>query len=266
MLSWVKNLHIERYGPKDAAPVLVLHGWGSNAGLMRALATSLQDGYRVYNVDLPGHGQSPLPPASWGIPEHAALVEALIKQEIGSPAHIVGHSNGGRIALYMASEPVYAAHIQSLILISPSGVKPRRTLKYHVKKGIATVLKAPFLFLPHKLKAYGLDWMRHTLIWRMLGSSDYSQLNGVMREVFVKTVNCHLDDRLGNIEKPTLLFWGTEDTAISSYQMEVLQKKIKSSELVRLEGASHYGHLDQPAIVSAGLRHFLDHLTRTPAT
>lgn len=266
MLSWVKNLHIERYGPEDAAPVLVLHGWGSNAGLMRALATSLQDGYRVFNIDLPGHGQSPLPPEPWGIPEHAALVAALITREIGGPVHFVGHSNGGRIALYMASDPALASHIQSLTLISPSGVKPRRTLKYHLKKGIATALKAPFQILPRPLKAYGLDWMRHTLVWRLLGSSDYSQLKGVMREVFVKTVNCHLDDRLANIKKPALLFWGTEDEAISDYQMEVLQRKIEGSELVRLEGASHYGHLDQPAIVSAGLRHFLDHLTHVRAT
>ncbi len=91
----------------------------------------------------------------------------------------------------------------------------------------------------------------------MLGSSDYSQLQGVMREVFVKTVNCLLDDQIHHIKTPTLLFWGTEDTAISRYQMDVMTREIQGSEFIPLEGAGHYGYIDQPAIVNEGIRHFL---------
>lgn len=265
MQSWVKNLHIEQSGPATAPPVLVLHGWGSNAGLMRPLVTALQDKYHVFNVDLPGHGQTPPPPAPWGVPEHADLVQALISEEIGQPVHVVGHSNGGRISLYMASRPATADLIRSLSLISPSGVTPRRSAKYYVKRSIASTLKAPINLLPGKLKSFGNDWLRHTLVWRMLGSSDYSQLQGVMREVFVKTVNCHLDNDLSRITAPTLLFWGTEDTAISRYQMDVMVKKIPSCELVTLDGASHYGYLDQPQIVTGGIRHFLSHQAEAAA-
>ncbi len=257
MQSWVKNLYIERSGPETAPPVLVLHGWGSNAGLMRPLVTALQDTYHVFNVDMPGHGQTPVPPTAWGIPEHAELVQALINEEIGQPVHVVGHSNGGRISLYMASRPKTAGLIRTLSLISPSGVTPKRSAKYYVKRGIASTLKAPLNLLPGSLKAYGNDWLRHTLIWRMLGSSDYSQLQGVMREVFVKTVNCHIDEDLSEITAPTLLFWGTEDTAISRYQMDYMIAHIPGSELVTLDGATHYGYLDQPQIVTAGIRHFL---------
>ncbi|MFK7845521.1 MAG: alpha/beta fold hydrolase [Rhodothermales bacterium] len=259
MQSWLKNLHIERYGPVDAEPVVMLHGWGSNAGLMRPLALALQDKYRVFNIDLPGHGLTPPPPEPWGVPEHAALVQAFIDEEIKQPAHMVGHSNGGRISFFMASDPAYASSVHSLSLISPSGVKPKRTLKYHFRKGLATTLKAPFSILPAGLQTYGLDWLRHTLVWQWLGSSDYSQLQGVMRGVFVKTVNCLLDDRLALIKAPAIFFWGTDDTSISKYQMDVATAKIQGSEMIILEGASHYGHLDQPAIVTEGMRHFLSH-------
>ncbi len=258
MQTWVKNVYVETTGPAEADPVLLLHGWGSNAGLMRPLAIALQDKYRVYNIDLPGHGQTPQPPAAWGIPEHAALVQTFITEKIGRPTHIVGHSNGGRISFFMASDPELSQQIHSLSLISPSGVKPLRTFKYYLKKGIATSLKAPFNMLPARMQAYGLDWLRHTLIWRMLSSSDYSQLQGIMREVFVKTVNCHLDDRLHLINKPTLLLWGTADTAISKYQVNVANEAIKGSDLVILEGAAHYGHLDQPKPAIEAIRHFLD--------
>ena len=257
MHSWVKNLHIETYGPEDAEPVLLLHGWGSNAGLMRPLALGLQDQFRVFNIDLPGHGDTPPPPAPWGIPEHAALVQAFIEQEIKQKTHFVGHSNGGRISLYMAGDPTLATHIHTLSLISPSGVKPRRTLKYHLKKSLAIALKTPFKVLPPAVQEYGLDWLRHTLIWQLLGSSDYGQLQGVMREVFVKTVNCYLEDRLKDIHVPTLLFWGDQDSAVSKSQINVLLENIMGSELINLEGASHYGHLDRLNIVVAGMRHFL---------
>lgn len=256
--SWVSHLHVQISGPEDAEPVLLLHGWGSNAGLMQLLANALQDKYRVYNIDLPGHGQTPLPPEPWGVPEHAQLVAAFISEEVKQPVHVVGHSNGGRISLFMSSTPELAGHIHSLSLVSPSGVKAKRSLKYHLKSTTGKLLKAPFQLLPPALKQYGLDWLRHTLVWRLISSSDYSQLQGVMREVFVKTVNCYLDNRLQHIQKPLLLFWGTEDTAISRYQMDVMLNKVAGSDMVILEGAGHYGYVDQPQKVIPALRYFLD--------
>jgi pimeloyl-ACP methyl ester carboxylesterase len=104
-----------------------------------------------------------------------------------------------------------------------------------------------------------MDWLRHSLVWRVLGSSDYNALDGVMRETFVKTVNHHLDDRVHRITAPTLIFWGDEDTAVSRRQMETLGGAIDDAGLVVLDGAGHYGHLDDPATVISATRHFLDH-------
>ena len=78
-----------------------------------------------------------------------------------------------------------------------------------------------------------------------------------MREVFVKTVNCHLDEQLKDIQIPALLFWGDNDTAISKYQMDVMVQKIKGSKLICLADAAHYGHLDQLNPVVDELRQFL---------
>lgn len=253
------TLHIEITGPEDAPPVLLLHGWGSSARLMLPLARGLDDRYRVFNMDLPGHGQSPLPDAPLGIPEQAALVADRVRTLMTPPVAVVGHSNGGRIALYLASRPETAGLFDRLILISPSGIKPRRGAAYHLKRTLATVLKAPFRLLPAPLEAAGLDWLRHSLVWRALGSSDYRALDGVMRETFVRTVNCHLDDQVAAIEAPTLLFWGDRDEAISREQMRTLEERIPDAGLVILEGAGHYGYLDDPDTVLAATRYFLEH-------
>ena len=262
--DWISNLHVEISGPAEADPVLLLHGWGSNAGLMRPLAEAFQQHYLIYNIDLPGHGTTPPPPEAWGIPEHAELLDAYLREQVGRPVHVIGHSNGGRLSLYMAGDPATAHHFRTLALISPSGVKARRTIKYYIRRGLATALKAPFVKLPAPMREYGLDWVRHTLVWRMLGSADYSRLHGVMRDVFVKTVNCYVEDRLAQITVPTLLFRGTNDDAISRYQMDIMQRGIPDCALIELESASHYGYLDQPEVVISSIRKFLSVGVRGP--
>jgi pimeloyl-ACP methyl ester carboxylesterase len=158
----------------------------------------------------------------------------------------------------MASTADFADVVERLVLISPSGVQPDRSLGYHVRSGLATALKAPFQALPSPLREPAMDWLRHSLVWRLLGSSDYNTLSGVMRETFVKTVNHHLDGALQNIQVPTLLFWGTEDEAVSRWQMSVIEKSIDDCGLIELDGAGHYGHLDDFDTVLSATRHFLD--------
>ncbi len=254
------TLHVETSGPEDGDPLLLLHGWGSSARLMRPLADAFADTHRVYNIDLPGHGHSPPPPEPWGVPEHAALVAALIEERAGGgPATLIGHSNGGRIALYMASTPALKPLVGRLVLISPSGITPERSWSTRLRAGLAKTLKAPFAVLPAPLREPAEDWLRHSLVWRALGSSDYNALDGVMRATFVKTVNHHLDGPVHRIDVPTLLFWGDRDTAVSRRQMKFLEEAIEDAGLVVLEGAGHYGHLDDPATVISATRYFLEH-------
>lgn len=251
------HVHVELSGPEDADAVLLLHGWGSSARLMQPIASAFASSHRVLNVDLPGHGHSPYPPEPLGVPEHAALVSHLIDKHLGRPVTLIGHSNGGRIGLFMASDERYRHHFRRLVLVSPSGIKPERGLKYHVRRMTAALLKAPFNVMPGRLRELGLDWLRNSLVWRLLGSSDYRALQGVMRETFVRTVNFFVEDRLERIQVPVLLFWGDRDTAVSRRQMQVLESRIPDAGLVVLPGAGHYAYLDEPDTFFAATRFFL---------
>ncbi len=252
------RLNVEWSGKESGPGVVLLHGWGSSAELMRPIARSLSDRFRTANVDLPGHGLSPAPTVPMGIPEHADLVFELIRAHFSSPVSIVGHSNGGRIALYMASEPSMSYAIDRMVLVGPSGITPRRKPSYYVKKYVAAALKAPFQILPPRLRDRGLEWLRHSLIWQLLGSSDYRRLTGIMRDTFVRTVTFHLDDRVQHVKAPTLLFWGDQDQEISREQMSTLESRIPDAGLVVLEGAGHYAYLDDPITFLRATRHFLD--------
>ncbi|MBQ5756199.1 MAG: alpha/beta fold hydrolase, partial [Erysipelotrichaceae bacterium] len=52
-------------------PVVLLHGWGQNTEMMKAIALFLENHFTVYNLDLPGFGQSSEPLTPYGVEDYA---------------------------------------------------------------------------------------------------------------------------------------------------------------------------------------------------
>jgi pimeloyl-ACP methyl ester carboxylesterase len=125
-------------------------------------------------------------------------------------------------------------------------MKPKRSLKFYIRKYTAKILKAPFMVLPGSLRDKALGWLRTTAVWKSLGSSDYSKLSGTMRETFVKSVTEYLESSLPNIPHEVLLLWGRNDDATPVYQGQRIEKGIENSALVIIEDAGHYAFLDKP--------------------
>src|SRR5450756_122385 len=114
---------------------------------MTPLIVGLRDKYRVLALDLPGFGGSSPPPAPWGTPEYAAFVERAMTSLGVTRATYIGHSFGGRIAIWLAAHVPEA--VQALVLVDAAGIRPRATfgrrtrqLFYKVAK---TVLRLPIL-------------------------------------------------------------------------------------------------------------------------
>ena len=55
------RLHVREWGPADAPPILLIHGWSQNH-LCWAKQNALATGHRVVAFDLRGHGMSEAPP------------------------------------------------------------------------------------------------------------------------------------------------------------------------------------------------------------
>jgi pimeloyl-ACP methyl ester carboxylesterase len=258
VVDFSSKMHVELTGPEDARPLLVLPGWGSSAAVMRAAVAALQGDFRVHSLDLPGHGRTPPPPTAWGVPEYAALVAEYVRRHGLAPVSVLAHSNGGRIALYMASDTETAALFSRLALVSPSGVTPPRGPAYYLRRAWASLLKAPFMLLPDgDLRRRALDWLRSTIYWRLIASGDYQAAGPEMRETFVRTVNFHVDERLGQVRVPVLVIWGDRDTAVVRRQVDVMVERIPDAGLVVLPGAGHYGFIDAPAAYASAVRSFL---------
>lgn len=229
-------------------PVLVLHGWGASIEAVFPIVTGLESIATVYALDLPGFGQSDLPPEPWGVEDYQTFVAAFMDALGLERAALVGHSNGGRISIRMAStEP---QRVSKLVLVDSAGIRPKRTLRWYRRVGMAKVGKyaARFLGRPG-------ERLRDLLVGRA-GSTDYLQA-GAMRPTLVRLVNSDLREHLPRIEVPTLLIWGSEDADTSISAAREMERLIPDAGLVVFEGAGHFSYLDQPGRFATVVRHFL---------
>jgi pimeloyl-ACP methyl ester carboxylesterase len=252
------GLPVTWYKTGTGKPLLILHGWGASSRVMAPLAEQLKDIRTCMMIDFPGFGMSPEPPRAWAIDDYTDMVEAFIKQNCPDTIDLLVHSFGNRVALKLLNRESVKNNIGKVLVTGGAGMKPRRSLKFYFKKYLAKTLKAPFLILPGSFREKGLSSLRNTSLWKSLGSSDYKQLSGVMRETFVKSVSEHQDHTLDSITHDILLLWGRNDESTPVYQAERLEKGLKNSALVIIEDAAHYPFLDKPKQFAAIAKAFLE--------
>jgi pimeloyl-ACP methyl ester carboxylesterase len=125
-------LHVEIIG--DGPPVVLLHSSGLSGRQWNRLSTTLsQNGFRVIVPDLHGHGKSPTwpEPTPFSYLEDVAALVPVLKSH--GPAHVVGHSYGGLLALLAALKASEA--IRSMTLFDPVafGVLEPRDVAAHAE-------------------------------------------------------------------------------------------------------------------------------------
>ena len=94
------------------------------------------------------------------------------------------------------------------------------------------------------------------LMKKFIGSPDYKNASGIMREVLVKTVNEDLSECAKKIKSPTLLIWGRQDEAVPLSEAKELESLLKDGALIVLEG-THYCYLENLSHVFNILDNFL---------
>lgn len=217
--------------------IILLHGWGACINSFRPVYEYLEKHFCTYTLDLPGFGESSEPKEPWGVPEYADIVCKFIDQlKIENPI-LVGHSNGGRISIYIASH----RKINKVILVDSAGVIPKRSLKYYLKvysyKTVKNIFKLPVL---NKYSEKVL-----TSFKKKSGSEDYRNSSGVMQKTMVKLVNTDLTPLMPKMTSSTLLIWGDKDTATPVSDGQLMEKLIPDAGLVVLKNAGHFSYLDK---------------------
>lgn len=237
----------------DGKPILMLHGWGANIGLVWPLAEKLAPlGYRCIVPDMPGFGQTPAPPTAWSVHDYVKWLIAYLNAHQLDKVYLFGHSFGGRLGLVLGAE--HSDRLIKMALADSAGVRPPPSStgqhRLRLYRTILNILQAIGL----KLQAEQLrNWYSNRY-----GSADYKAARGVMRETFVKVVNEDLLPYAARVKPSTLLFWGSADTDTPLWQGQLLEKTIPDAGLVVWEGVGHYSYLERLADTVRVMDHFFN--------
>jgi pimeloyl-ACP methyl ester carboxylesterase len=237
----VGGLHIAEVTAGEGETALVmLHGWGADAGLLWPLAEKLAaKGVRVYVPDLPGFGESQSPPNAWGVQDYVRFALAYGDHHGLERFHLFGHSFGGRLGLILGAE--HPGRIEKMVLSNAAGLREAPPLPVRLRLSSYKALR-------DGLKRVGLGGLSERLRgWynARYGSTDFQATSGVMRQTFLNVVNADLSDYARQVAVPTLLLWGDQDQDTPLSQGRRLEKLIPDAGMVVYEGAGHYAYLDR---------------------
>ena len=120
--------------------VVFVHGLGGARMQWMPTVRKLITDHHVVLVDLPGHGESPMPDAFSFAACAAALDQVLAKQQ-GDSTVVVGHGLGGSIALMEAG--AHPGRMRGLIMIDAT-LKPPMAVPDQQKKAFLAFMDANF--------------------------------------------------------------------------------------------------------------------------
>lgn len=239
------SAHVSSLG--EGPPLLLLHGWGPSTVTadkhMKPLAQRFQSGYQVYALDFPGHGQSGMPGADWGVPEYAAWLLSLMDTLAIQTAPVIAHSFGGRVALYLAAH--HPERVSALVLTGCAGIRPKKSLIFRLN---AMMFKTGRVFLQIMRLAPGLRRQAEQWLVRLredFSSRDYLATPEALRGSFSRIVRLDLRPFLPKIQQPTLLVWGEKDSATPLWMGRVMEKEMPDAKLLVYEADDHWAYKNQ---------------------
>lgn len=249
-------------------PLLLLHGLLGYSFSWRFALPALAERETVYAVDMPGAGFSDRPPNP--ICTFRAHAERLLRFLDGAGVEscdLLGTSHGGAVAMMAAA--LAPERVRNLILVAP--VNPWSA---HGRGFAPFLSSAPVSWLLLQLEP-GLGIVHDALLRRLYGDpqrirpgtlAGYSvpfKIPGTLKYGLgvVKTWNRDLADleeslpRIGNI--PTLLLWGSRDTAVSPDSAERLSREFKHCRLEIFDGVGHLPYEEVPERFNSSVIQFL---------
>lgn len=228
--------------------VLLLHGWGDNLKGIAGLQNQLSANFQTVSVDLPGFGATQPPAGVWDLDNYAAFLQQFIEKLKLEPYAVIGHSNGGALAI--RSIAINKLAPEKLILLASSGIRSGRSAKRLIFKIIAKTGSAATYFLPADVR----DKLRKQLYGA--AGSDLLVVEH-LQETFKKTVRQDVQADAAKLKLPTLLIFAVGDRAVPLADGKTYNRLIANSRLEIIEESGHFVHLDQPQQVGRLIGEFL---------
>lgn len=239
-INGVKISYLE-HGDASLPAILFLHGWGGDALSFQPFWSALEgkSPYHLIAIDLPGFGESDMPPTPWKLNDYALCVVKYITRKNISGIHIISHSFGGRITTKLLAD--YPEYFTQATYIAPAGIY-HPSIKRDVLKKLSHTLQ-PLFSLPIVRSIF--PFLR-SIFYRAIGAQDYLKTSGVLTETFKKIIAEDLTPLFTKITQPTQIFWGRNDSYVPVSDGTIMKNAITNAELTVFENGKHGIHKTHP--------------------
>ncbi|RMD77263.1 alpha/beta fold hydrolase [Candidatus Dojkabacteria bacterium] len=202
--------------------LIILHGWNQSKKDWEEVINRLNEkDIDTVAFDLPGFGSQALISLDWGIPEYSQWVSQQIESSHKKKVILLGHSFGGRIASYLASQNPKWLH-KLILYASPSIYRPSYQVRFKI-------------FLAKLFKILGIKKKPNN---KELEEADNREMGKIFRKVvpFDQTLN------LSNIRVQTYLIWGERDDVVPLKIAKEMKQLISRSNLIVFKNLGHNAH------------------------
>jgi pimeloyl-ACP methyl ester carboxylesterase len=251
------TLHVATHGRRTTPEraVLLIHGITGTHVYLDELAQRLaSEGWYAVVPDLRGRGLSEKPAHGYGIPIHADDMLGLLDAHGLARAHLVGHSLGAQIALYMAA--IFPQRVGRIVLGDGGGAVPtdaQQTIRSSVNR-LGTDFPSIEAYLDALRKAAPFPW---TDMWERYYRYDARTLpdgtvtSRMSRSTFDQEWAVLMATRTealaAGVQAPTLIVRAGQGTRgpeegfiLPAQEAEEMHQAIPGSRLVVIPDTNHY--------------------------
>lgn len=237
------RLYYEERG--TGTPLLLLHGLGSSGRDWDAQANHFAGQYRVLRMDLRGHGRSERGEGPYSISQFARDVAVLLRKLDAAPAHVIGLSMGGMVALELgAGAPQLVRSLVIVNSVADTRLHSWHDVWFYVSRRLA-------------VQVLGMRRVGHILAEKLFVKPDQEELRREFverwsqndKESYLWSIDAitkwSVTDRLDRIQVPTRFVSSDEDyTPVSEKEHAVA--RLPSAELTVVKDARHALPVEKP--------------------
>ncbi len=247
-------MHLNHHRVGSGEPLVLIHGIGSRWQVWEAELERLASEREVIALDLPGFGESPMPPP--GTTAGAASLTDLVSsflEELGlEQPHVAGNSLGGWVSLELAKRGL----ARSATCLSPAGFHNQREAVYQRSLFRVSVRTARSM-APWAERVLAAPLARKLAFLQFTTRGDRIPLTSAAGHLRALAGAPWFDETLGTItsetfsdgqqiQVPVTIAWGEHDRVLLPRQAPRAARAVPSARMLTLYGCGHVPTYDDP--------------------